>query len=106
MREGADARRAAQTVVSAKARNTADATLPANPSGPGRGHGEYSNRLLVLIGIIRFRSVPVTDRQFHESADGTGLVVGCVIVLSAVGHSVEWGQAVGHVSDVGHHLQM
>jgi hypothetical protein len=37
LREGANTRRAAQVVVSAtaKTRNTADAALPANPSGPG-----------------------------------------------------------------------
>ena len=48
-REGADARRAAQAVVgsTAKPRNTADAPLAANPSGPGRFRFMLCCRLLI-----------------------------------------------------------
>jgi hypothetical protein len=48
-REGADARRAAQAVAgsTAKPRNTADAPLAANPSGPGRFRFMHRCRLLI-----------------------------------------------------------
>ena len=47
--EGADARRAAQDVVSAtsKPRNTADAPHQANPEGPGRFRFIHRCRLLI-----------------------------------------------------------